>query len=609
MSQSKKEQIQNNTPDTYGMIAGKANNSKKAAKRLIAFMGRQKMRLLVIFLLILISSGLNIFTPLLAGRALDSLNQLVPGPQSPFETVGRAIGEILLVLVCVHLLTAALRYLLEYIKAGVAQNMTLAIRIELNKKLNALPLSYYDSHQKGEILSRITTDVEKIVDIFEQSMVPLLIAAVSLTGSIIIMMGISPLLTLIAFGSVFVSIWATSRITGKAYQIFLKNQETLGTLGAHMQEFYKGRLILKAFSQEQEAVEDIKRAADAQFHASVKAQFITYLVKPVVRIISQLSYMAVAVLGGIALVQGRLTLGLVQAFIQYMNQSAEPLMDASYTINMVQAAFAAAERIFEVLDEAEEPQDCADAKELVNPRGEISFSGVSFGYDPEDLLMSDINLHIAPGQKVAIVGPTGAGKTTFVNLLMRFYEIGQGMITIDKTDISKLSRRNLRSVLGMVLQDPWLFEGTIRENITYGNPSASEDDIERAARLSGADRFIHTLPKGGDTLLNEEISNLSHGQIQLLTIARAILADPAVLILDEATSSVDTRTERDIQKAMQNLMKGRTSFVIAHRLSTIVDSDLILVMEHGAIVQQGTHQELVGQEGLYQTLYLNQFAA
>lgn len=608
MEEHKKEDVQQDTPDTYGMIAGKAVNAKAAAKRLLFFMGRQKKRLLVILLFILASSGLNILTPMLAGKAIDQLYQLTPVAQSPFEAVGKAIGSILLVLIVIHLLTALLRYILEYIKASVAQKMTLAIRIELNEKLNRLPLKYYDAHKKGEILSRITNDVEKIVDIFEQSVVPLVISAVTLSGAVIIMLWINPILTLIAFASIFINMWVTSKITAHSYGIFMENQESLGVLGASIQEFYKGRLIVKSFDREEDAIQTICEASERQFQASLKAQFITYLLKPVVRFINQLGYVAVAVLGGIYLVQGVMSLGMIQAFMQYMNQSAEPITEASYTMNMIQAAFAAAERIFQVLDEAEEMPDVSSTEKLANPRGAIEFSHVDFSYDAASPLIQDMNLEVTSGQTVAIVGPTGAGKTTFVNLLMRFYEVQKGTITIDGVDINRMLRSDLRQLMGMVLQDTWLFQGSIQDNISYGCPQASFEQIVEAAKVARADYFIRTLPHGYESQLNEEISNISQGQIQLLTIARAVLSNPAILILDEATSSVDTRTEREIQIAMHNLMKGRTSFVIAHRLSTILDSDLILVMDQGTIVEQGSHDDLLERKGYYHKLYHSQFA-
>lgn len=608
MEETKKETIQETAPDTYGMRMGKARNARTAAWLLVQFMGKQKKRLLIIFLLILISSGFNIITPLLTGRAIDRLYRLVPVPEGPFAAVGYAIGGLLLLLISIHLVTASLRYILEYIKASVAQKMTLSIRIELNEKLNHLPLRYYDVHQKGEILSRITNDVEKIVDIFEQSVVPLVISAVTLTGAVIIMVAINPLLTLIAFGAIFISMWATSKISARSYNIFLENQESLGTLGASIQEFYKGRMIVKAFGQEDAAANTIIEASDRQFEASLRAQFVTYLLKPAVRMINQLGYAAVAVIGGVYLVQGTLSLGMVQAFIQYMNQAAEPVTEASYTINMIQAALAAAERIFEVLDEAEETPETELPKELPSPKGEISFSHVQFGYDPSSVLIQNMNLDVHSGQMVAVVGPTGAGKTTLVNLLMRFYDVSQGSIMIDGIDIRQFKRADLRGLLGMVLQDTWLFHGTIEDNISYGCPSASFEQVVAAAKLARADYFIRTLPHGYQTELNEEISNISQGQVQLLTIARAVLSNPAVLILDEATSSVDTRTEREIQKAMRSLMEGRTSFVIAHRLSTILDSDLILVMNQGTIAEQGTHDQLLAKRGLYHQLYYSQFA-
>lgn len=493
--------------------------------------------------------------------------------------------------------------------AGVSQTLSLDLRKEISGKMNRLPLRYFDRHKKGEILSRVTSDIEKIADTLQDSLTQLFASVVDVVGAFGMMLWISPVLTLIAAGTIVLSMVIAVLVASKTERSFAANQECLGRLNGSIEESFTGNTVIKAFNLEKQTIENTEKLNEDLYHASSKAMFLNYAISPIIRLVGRLGYVVIAIRGAISVMNGRISIGDIQAFIQYVNQVTEPVTQVSYTLNTLQGAVAAAERVFELLDEEEEIPDAAAPRRLGLPKGDVRFEHVRFGYSDGRILMQDISIDVKAGSKVAIVGPTGAGKTTLVNLLMRFYELQGGHIFIDGVDIADMKRDELRSLMGIVLQDSWLFGGSIRENIVYSRENATDGEVYAAAKAARADHFIRTMPQGYDTVLSDEITSLSQGQRQLLTIARAILADPAILILDEATSSVDTRTELEIQKAMDALMKGRTSFVIAHRLSTIRDADCILVMDQGTIIEQGSHKELMELGGFYADLYNSQFAA
>ena len=490
----------------------------------------------------------------------------------------------------------------------VSQNLTLSLRREISEKLTKLPLRYFDSHQKGEILSHITNDIEKISDTMEESLTQLISSVIGIVGAVIMMLTISPLLTLITFGTIVLSLGIAFVIASKTEQNYANHQEILGKLNSCIEDAFTGNYVVKAYGMEELLAEEHERLNEALYKAGTKAAFLSYIVNPLVRMINHLGYVLIAVKGVMQVICGAITIGDIQAFIQYVNQVSEPITDISYTVNKMQGAVAATECIFEMLDEAEEEPDPAVPLLPDAPKGNIRFEHIRFGYSDDSILMDDISIDVKAGSKIAIVGPTGAGKTTLVNLLMRFYDVKGGRITLDGMDIVDMGRGELRSLTAMVLQESWLFGGTIKENIAYGHEGASDEAVYEAAKAACADHFIRTLPLGYDTVLNDETACLSQGQRQMITIARAILADPMILILDEATSSVDTKTEAEIQQAMDTLMKGRTSFVIAHRLSTIRNADRILVMNKGTIIEQGTHEDLLQKDGFYADLYNSQFA-
>lgn len=589
----------------------RAKNAKRTTLRLIKLLAKQKFRFLAILISVLISSSLIIAAPLVMGKAIDQLYNGIKASMKTgvkFSVNISTMGEIVGILLIIYILTSLFKYFEQYMMSGVSQNLTLGLRKELSDKLNRLPLKYYDTHKKGDILSRATNDLERIADSLQEGLMQLITSIVTIIIAIIIMMTISPVLTLIAIITLVVSMLVTTRISHKLEGYFADNQRILGELNSTIEETFTGQLIIKAFSGEKDSLEAFRNINQRLYDANRKAQFSAYSIAPFIRFLEKIGYVIIAVVSGIFAVQGTMTLGSIQAFLQYVDMCSEPMTEISYIINMLQSAVASAERVFEIMDEIEETPDMSNSKLIKNPKGEVVFEHVKFGYSNDNILMKDINVNLNSGDKIAIVGPTGAGKTTLVNLLMRFYETQGGRITIDGVDIKELSRSSLRTMFGMVLQDTWLFHGSIQDNIAYSRLDADLDDVILAAKAARADHFIRTLPKGYQTILDEDGSNVSQGQKQLLTIARAILANPSILILDEATSSVDTRTEVEIQKAMNHLMQGRTSFVIAHRLSTIRDADLILVMEKGTIIEQGRHQELLDKKGFYEKLYNSQFA-
>lgn len=522
----------------------------------------------------------------------------------PFD----AIWKTLLLLVGIYLLSSLFAFLTQYVMSSVAQMTVYQLRKDLNDKLNRLPLKYYDEHTNGEVLSRMTNDIDTVSGTLQQSLTQLIQSVCQIVGYIVMMLLYSPLLTLIVLCTLPLYIGVTVLIAKHSQKYYMAQQKHLGILSGHTEEMFTGHIIVKAFGREQESIKTFEKVNDDLYDAGWKAQFMSGVMYPLMNFVSNIGYVLISVAGGIFVTRGMLNIGDITAFIQYSRSFSMPIIQTANIANIIQSTIACAERVFEVLDEREEVPDPEDAVSIEHPKGNIRFDHVKFRYKESEPLIEDMDLNFRQGETVAIVGPTGAGKTTLVNLLMRFYEINGGSITFDGVDIRKIARGKLRTMFGMVLQDTWLFHGTIEENIAYARENATHAQVVAAARAAHADHFIRSLPDGYQTVLNEEASNISQGQKQLLTIARAILADPAVLILDEATSSVDTRTEVLIQKAMGVLMRGRTNFVIAHRLSTIRDAHLILVMNHGTIIETGNHKELMAKNGFYADLYNSQFA-
>jgi ATP-binding cassette subfamily B multidrug efflux pump len=518
------------------------------------------------------------------------------------------IGYIILILLGMYAISSLCSLVMGLVMSGVAQKTVRDLRREIDHKLAALPLRYFDAHPHGDILSRVTNDIDTIATTLQQSLTQIITSLITITGYIIMMVTISPVLTLIVLATLPLYILTTALITRKSQKYFALQQKELGDLSGHVEEMYTGHKIVKAFGREKDAIKKFTEINYRLNHAGWKAQFVSGIMFPLMSFISNLGYVGISIVGGIWITRNLLGLGDILAFIQYSRSFTHPIAQTANIANIIQSTVACAERVFEVLDEEKEVPESVEAKVISFPKGEVRFEHVSFRYQEYEPLIEDLNLEVKPGQTIAIVGPTGAGKTTLVNLLMRFYEINGGRILIDGIDIRDIKRSNLRKMFGMVLQDTWLFNGTIKENIAYGKEGATMEEIVQAAQAAHADHFIRTLPEGYDTVLNEEATNISQGQKQLLTIARAVLADPTILILDEATSNVDTRTELLIQRGMANLMKGRTSFVIAHRLSTIREAENILVMHKGSIIEMGNHRELLSKGGFYADLYKSQFA-
>lgn len=517
------------------------------------------------------------------------------------------IGYIVLILLGMYLASSAFSLIMGLVMSGVAQKTVRDLRERIDDKLSRLPLKYFDMHPHGDILSRVTNDIDTIATTLQQSLTQIITSVITILGYIIMMLTISPVLTLIILATLPLYILTTAFIAKKSQKYFAAQQKELGELSGHVEEMYTGHKIVKAFGHEKDSIEKFEAINSRLNSAGWKAQFVSGSMFPLMNFISNLGYVFISIVGGIWITRNILGLGDILAFIQYSRSLSMPIVQTANIANIIQSTLACAERVFEVLDEQEEAPDSPAAKIIKMPKGEVKFEHVSFRYKEDVPLIEDMNLEVKQGQTIAIVGPTGAGKTTLVNLLLRFYEINQGKISIDGVDIKHIQRSQLRKMFGMVLQDTWLFNGTIADNIAYGKEGATMEDIVQAAKAAHADHFIRTLPDGYNTVLGEEATNISQGQKQLLTIARAILADPSILVLDEATSSVDTRTELLIQRAMVNLMKGRTSFVIAHRLSTIRDAEIILVMNKGSIVEMGNHKELIAKGGFYAELYNSQF--
>ncbi|WP_394523429.1 ABC transporter ATP-binding protein [Lacrimispora sp. JR3] len=588
------------------------NKRKKGTiRRLLPYFRGMELKMAFIITASILSSAFFIASPFFLGKALD---QLAEGIQTAvtqgtrFQVNWQTMGNIFSILLSLYVLSFICNYFASYMMAAVTETVTLNMRKSLMEKLNRLPLRFFDGTERGDILSRATNDVEKVADALREGFNRLIGCIISIIGAVTMMLVISPALTLISFLTLGTATVLTILISKKSRNYFFKYQTSLGELNASIEEAFTGQLVIKAFNQEENSLKKFREINDDLYRHSSASQIAQFIVSPCVRMINNFGYIMIAVLSVISIIQGRLTIGIVQAFIQYSDKASEPVIECSQIISSMQSAFASSARFFQIMDEMDEVPDQVHGEVLPETKGNVRFEHVRFGYSDDHILMNDINININAGERIAIVGPTGAGKTTLVNLLMRFYEIQGGSIKIDGIDIKSMSRAELRSKFAMVLQDTWLFGGTIKDNIAYSNFHAKDEEIIEAAKSARVDHFIRTLPQGYQTILDEDGSNISQGQKQLLTIARAILADPAILILDEATSSVDTRTEAEIQKAMNNLMKGRTSFIIAHKLSTIKDADLILVMDHGTIIEQGTHEQLLEEKGFYEKLYNSQFA-
>ena len=589
-----------------GMVGQKAMTFVPSLKRMVRRMAPERAKAIGVVVLAVVSVTMMAFGPRLLGHATDLIFDGFLA-QRPIDFAG--VRDVLLLVLSVYAGASVLSWLQGYLLNDVVQHTVRRMRGDVEDKVNSLPLEYFDQQPRGELLSRVTNDIDNVSQTLQQTMSQLLTSLLTVVAVLSMMVWISPLLALIALVSVPVSMLVTARIMRHSQRQFITQWRQTGRLNAHIEETFSGHALVTVFGRQAE----VQRTFDEQNHtlydASYRAQFISGLIMPVMMFIGNLNYVVIAVVGGLRVASGTLSLGEVQAFVQYSRQFTQPLTTVASMANLLQSGVASAERVFELLDAEEQVPETVVAAGEQPRRGEVAFEHASFSYDPERPLIEDLSLLACPGQTVAIVGPTGAGKTTLVNLVMRFYELDGGRITLDGTDITALPRSVLRGQVGMVLQDAWLFGGTIRDNIAYGRPDASEEDILRAARATFVDRFVHSLPDGYDTVIDEDGGNLSAGERQLVTIARAFLSDPALLILDEATSSVDTRTELLVQHAMAALRSDRTSFVIAHRLSTIRDADLIVVMEDGRIVEQGTHDTLLHAGGAYARLYDAQFAA
>lgn len=605
----------------HGMAAPgeKAKDFKGSIKKLCSYLGKYKFRIFFVMLFAIASTIFMILGPKVLGNVTTELFQgIMRTISGSSEGIDFAyIGRILLFLLGLYLVSAGFSYLQGFIMTDVSMKVTYNLRNEIIQKINRMPLGYFDTTSHGEVLSRVTNDVDTLSQSLNQSITQLITSATSIIGIFIMMLSISWQLTLVAVCIIPVSLIFVITIVKHSQKYFMQQQEYLGHVNGHIEEMYGGHIVMKAFSGEERSVEAFGVYNDKLYTSAWKSQFLSGLMMPVMNFVSNLGYVVICLLGSIMATGGAMTLGGIQAFTQYVRQFTQPITQVANISNMLQQTAAAAERVFEFLSEEEEPVDQAivsinktdvpDTDTCFHVKGSVQFAHVHFGYRPDKIIINDFSAQIKAGQKVAIVGPTGAGKTTMVKLLMRFYDVNEGAILIDGNDIRSFARNDLRDLFGMVLQDTWLYNGSILENIRYGREDATDQEVYAAAKAAQVDHFVRTLPGGYSMELNEEASNVSQGQKQLLTIARAILSDPKILILDEATSSVDTRTEVLIQKAMDNLMKGRTSFIIAHRLSTIRDADLILCMKDGDIVEQGTHDSLMAIGGFYANLYNSQF--
>ena len=596
-------------PMGRGMQPGeKPKDLKKSVKKLMQYIAKYKIGIFVVMLFAAFSTIFNVAGPKILGKATTALSEgLMKKIQGTGSIDFHKIGLILLIVLALYLASALFSFVQGWIMTGITQKVCYRLRREISEKINRMPMKYFESRTYGEVLSRITNDVDTLGQGLNQSITTIITSVATLIGVLVMMLSISPLMTLIALIILPISMGLIALVTRKSQKYFHAQQEYLGHINGQVEEVYGGHLVVKAFNHEKETIDEFERTNRILYNSAWKSQFLSGMMQPIMMFVGNLGYACVALTGGLLAIKNVITIGDIHAFIQYVKNFTQPIQQIAQVINMVQSMSAASERVFEFLEEEEEIQLAEQPADISKVTGEVIFDHVGFGYRPEQPIIHDFSAHVEPGQKIAIVGPTGAGKTTMVKLLMRFYDVDRGSIRLNDRDIRDFNRRDLRDAFGMVLQDTWLFKGTIMENIRYGRLDATDEEVIAAAKAARAHHFIQTLPGGYQMELNEDASNVSQGQKQLLTIARAILADNKILILDEATSSVDTRTEIEIQKAMDNLMKGRTSFVIAHRLSTIRNADLILVMKDGDIIEQGDHDTLLAANGFYANLYNSQF--
>lgn len=604
----------NKEKDTMTFSEDIPQNTKKTIKRLMSQLKTQSKKLIIVGISSLLSSAAYAIIPLIVGSAINNLVKAIrnfDGSVSVLSMVTDALAMPVLMLVLASIFSSFLSYVQQYIISSIGENLTLSLRKEISKKLNRLPLKYFDSHKTGDIMSRVTNDLEKVSLVMQVGFMQFISSCFTIVLTIISMLILNLKLSLLIFIFLGISAIATNYVSSLSQRYYAENYAAMGDLSGKIEEVYSGNRIIKVFNKQEDIIEEVTELNKKQFEANRRAQFVDFAIYPTIRFLSQLGFVTTAIVGGIMTLNGQISLGGIQAFLQYVNQVSEPVTQASYVIMSLQSAIAGAERVFELLDEEEEISDNKFNELSFNEHpismGKVDFKNVKFGYTAEKTLIKDLNLEVKPNEMVAIVGPTGGGKTTLINLIMRFYELNEGTISIDGINIKDIPRNTLRRQIGMVLQDTWLFEGTIAENIAYGRMDATREEIIAAAKAASCDHFIRTLEHGYDTVISSETSNVSQGQMQLLTIARAMLTNPTIMILDEATSSVDTRTEVEIQKALSRLMKDKTSFVIAHRLSTIQNADMILVVKDGDIVERGNHENLLAQNGFYASIYYSQF--
>ena len=591
------------------MPVEKAKDFKGSIGKLFAYMKQYHAAVVVVILCAIASTVFSVIGPDILGKATTELsNGLLAKIQGTGSIDFTKIGQILLFVLGLYLLSTLFGFVQGWLMTGVTQKVCYRMRKDISEKIDRMPMAYFESRTYGEVLSRITNDVDTLGQSLNQSITQIITSVATMVGVLVMMLRISPLMTLIAVVILPISVTLISLVVKKSQKYFKQQQEYLGHINGQVEETYAGHTVIQAYNKEKDMVQQFQKTNDTLYHSAWKSQFLSGLMQPIMMFVGNLGYAAVALSGGLLAIRGTITIGDIQAFIQYVKNFTQPMQQIAQVLNQVQSMAAASERVFEFLEEAEEVQTAEHPLELANVEGNVDFQHVSFGYQPEQCVIHDFSAKVKSGQKIAIVGPTGAGKTTMVKLLMRFYDVSGGAILLDGHDVRDFDRHKLRESFGMVLQDTWLFQGTIMENIRYGRLDATDEEVIAAAKAAHADSFIRQLPDGYQMELNEDASNVSQGQKQLLTIARAILADNRVMILDEATSSVDTRTEILIQKAMDHLMEGRTSFIIAHRLSTIRNADMILVMKDGDIIEQGTHEELLEKNGFYADLYRSQFA-